>query len=90
MKMNVETVIEGSQREGVAWGMGEDGSAVLVVVVGSRRVLVAMSVDDCLETAIGAAFVGQTLRINAQMKAGAPPPARALVDASGVPLGKGA
>lgn len=88
MKLVVETVIEGTQREGLAWGAGEDGSAILMVLVGSRRVLVSMAPEEALECAIGGAYVGQGLRMARAQQQGATPPQAMLTDASGVPLSR--
>lgn len=89
MKLDVQTVIEGSQREGIAWGITPDGQVVLVAVVGSRRVLLAMSLRDASETMIGAGFAIQSVRMAAAAEQGELPPQRAIVGADGVPLGGG-
>ena len=89
IKVKVETVIEGSAREGVAWGVGANGEAVLVVVAGSQRVLVALDYVDAIDACIGGIYVGQGIRMAMNEAQGHPAPQSRLVDVSGVPLGKG-
>jgi hypothetical protein len=86
MKLEVETVIEGAQREGCAWGVTNDGRAVFIAIVGSRRVIIEMDYVDALDTCIGGIHVGQGLRMSAAHENAAPPQSM-ITDARGVPLG---
>lgn len=88
MKLETDTVVEGRQRDGAAWGVSETpGNVVLVVIAGSRRALVEMTYEQALETGIGAIYVGQGVRMMVHEAAGAQRPQSALVDPMGVPLG---
>lgn len=82
MKLEIETVIDGSEVDFIGWGMTPEGNAALKIVQGSRRVLLEVTPEEA--EAIGKYGVHAALTLMA-MRAG-PPPAAGLVTTDGRPI----
>jgi hypothetical protein len=90
MKLQIDTVLQAAPRIGAAWGMnGETGEAVLVIVDGSKRIMLSMAPEESLDICAGGIYTAVGLRQMAAQRAGATAPSSALVDPQGIPLASG-
>jgi hypothetical protein len=87
MKLLIERIVERDQREGIVWGATPEGNAVLVIVVGSERVILEMTPGQAERVGVGGCYVATglaTASAPAEQK-----PQSMLVGRDGLPIGRG-
>lgn len=88
MTMAVETVIDAAGRDFAGWGVQGD-RAVLLVQVGSRKVVVSMPAADAKELGCGGIFAGGVAAQHAAARAGEPAHGGSrILGADGMPIGE--